>query len=173
MSRNKTGLENRESLNGTKLVLNQFGIIQSLQSHQRSPISQTSILTGTFLPFLTTRPANWRAHKTQNCHLNFNTPTNCANPASTQARPPPKPRRLPNVNFLPTDLEGMINNLSLVRFQLLSKIILKSWTHANALCFTLNQIEIWHWFLRSLKKWNDPSLWRYIYFFWNYNWIYV
>ena len=109
---------------------------------------------------------------TQNHHLNFNS-TNCTKTASTQARPPPKPRRLPNVNFLPTDLEGMINNLSLVRFQLLSKIILKSWTHANALCFTLNQIEIWHWFLRSLKKWNDLSLWRYIYFFWNYKWIIV
>ena len=93
-----------------------------------------SILTGTFLPFLTTRPANWRAHKTQNCPLNFNS-TTCANPASTQARPPPKPRRLPNVNFLPTDLEGMINNLSLVRFQLLPKIILKSWTHAKCFMF--------------------------------------
>ena len=38
----------------------------------------------------------------------------------TQARPPPKPRRIPNVNvnnFLPRDLEGMINNLSLVSEQ--------------------------------------------------------
>ena len=37
-----------------------------------------------------------------------------------QARPPPKPRRVPNVNvndFLPRDLEGMINNLSLVSKQ--------------------------------------------------------
>ena len=33
--------------------------------------------------------------------------------ASTVARPPPRPRRLPNVNLLNDDLEGMIKNLSL------------------------------------------------------------
>ena len=61
--------------------------------------------------------------------LNFSSPylveTPCGTPsppnaASTQARPPPKPRRLPNVNvndFLPKDLEGMINNISLVSKQ--------------------------------------------------------
>ena len=61
--------------------------------------------------------------------LNFSSPyqveTPCGTPsppnaASTQARPPPKPRRFPNVNvndFLPRDLEGMINNLSLVSKQ--------------------------------------------------------
>ena len=56
--------------------------------------------------------------------LDFSSPhlveTPCGTPsppnlASTQARPPPKPRRLPNVNFLANDFEGMINNLSLVR----------------------------------------------------------
>ena len=37
--------------------------------------------------------------------------------ASTVARPPPKPRRLPLVNFGDfSDYDGMIKNLSLVRF---------------------------------------------------------
>ena len=35
------------------------------------------------------------------------------NAASTVARPPPRPRRLPHINFLEDAVEGMIKNLSL------------------------------------------------------------
>ena len=35
------------------------------------------------------------------------------NAASTVARPPPRPRRLPHINFLEDEVEGMIKNLSL------------------------------------------------------------